>query len=137
MEDNTIRAIIIAIMVFMFVITITAILLYYNAMKDNANDILDLRVDYGEVYKKEIIFNPFSVIMTGSEIKDVIRQNINRYNKIVLQGGGMISGNKEINADNIDTVLSLIQSGGNYTITYTPLSGNGLNIRILNVNFAY
>lgn len=133
MEDNTIRAIIIAIMVFMFVITVTAILLYYNAMKDNANDILDLRVDYGEVYKKEVsdlqseiaIANAAGnyYIVNGSELKDFIRANINKYSKIKLM-------TRDVTTENIEMILVTFPTGVDYKINSIQVIGTELKIQV-------
>lgn len=90
MEDNAIRAISIGVMVFVFLITVTAILLYYNTAIEQA-EALNTGIDYGENFNDEIVYTTSGnePKLTGIEYRSLIRKYVSEKKKIKFKTGNI------------------------------------------------
>lgn len=84
LEDNAIRAVIIGVSVFIFIMTFTVIIIYYNTAI-RSTDILTHQTNYGSVYEINLLqlMSDESTI-SGSEVKNIIRKTVENYNSVKI-----------------------------------------------------
>lgn len=71
-EDNMLRFIILAVVVFLFVITVSVIMIYYNTAIRASETVMNTTVDFGQQYLEELK-NYEGKTLRGTEIMSIIR----------------------------------------------------------------
>ena len=104
MEDVTVRAITIGVGVLVSIITITAVLTYYNTAKDAVREI-GSGVDIAGLYDKSIEDILLKKTVTGTDVKNILDYFSGR-NDVIINGIGLQiydnnGGIKEISSFNL------------------------------------
>lgn len=135
-EDNTIRAIVIGVFLFMFIFTITAIIMYYNAAVGVADTALSTRVDFDKIYEEDLKAMKGKTV-SGTELINAIRKipdfktiKVCLYDPLtdILSAYYDVSryDNKVIN----DANLSMINKGNQYEVTEIYSNTNDVSINL-------
>lgn len=132
-EDNTIRALIIGATALLLVMTISAIIFYYNTAVKTARTINDTRMDIGELYDKKIEELDGTVV-SGIDARNILRNKYESYDSVILTINSAGTSNTiTLTADsdgNIkDTEVNIINSEKNYDLELTE-NGTILNMTI-------
>lgn len=89
MEDNTIKAILIGVSTFIAIITISAVMMYYNTAKKVVQDIgtgVDLSGNYSE-YIRNLLIKPNGSEISGNDVKNILNYYYNDENvKVIFDG---------------------------------------------------
>lgn len=142
MEDVTVRAITIGVGVLVSIITITAVLTYYNTAKDAVREI-GSGIDIAGLYDKSIEDILLKKTVTGTDVKNILDYfsgrkdvKINGSNlKLYNNNGGIKTINSDnlqqsTNDDNRNEIIKFILPNSTYTLDTNLNSGiNTITIR--------
>lgn len=104
MEDFSIKAIVIGVSLFVTMMTLTAILIYFNTARE-VSDIVSSRVDIAETYDRIMSAGMDSGYITGVEVRSLINKYAGKDNVIIN-----IRGDNGIVANNVNS--NWIRSNG-------------------------
>lgn len=83
-EDNTIKALILGVSVFLIIITLSAVILYYNTAVGGARTISDTRMDIGKLYDKKIE-DLDNTTVDGIDMRNILRSKYENYVTVELE----------------------------------------------------
>lgn len=118
-EENAIRAIIIGVSLFVFVMILSVIVFYYNTAI-RTTDILKYQADYGTVYERNLqTLKDEDIKISGAEVKNIIRKIVEDYNDINITINSVVynDGQLKDGAGNIlEAIIYVIQLDKLYKI---------------------
>lgn len=135
-EDNAIRALIIGVSVFLIVMTITAILVYYNTAVEGARTVNENRRNVGSLYDKTVAELDGTTV-TGIEARNIVRSKFEKYDIVNfhIDISGTLTDFVPMDSDTAgnvkDTEVNQINAEKNYELRLTEdISTNTLNITV-------
>lgn len=129
-EDNTIRAIVIGSTVIILIITLTAIILYYNTAVDFAQVALRSEVNYVEAYNRNIK-DIKGMSLQGTELVSLIRNNIKDYDSIDIDCDGVTITVQKDSINNVkDSNLANINKADNYYVDDIHITSTTITLRV-------
>lgn len=130
-EDNAIRAIMIGTMLFIFIMTLSVIIMYYNSAV-RSTDILEYQTNYGSVYETDLKkFKDKGTEINGSDVRNIIRKTVEENNNVTVTiGSDSYTGiNLTDTVGNVlESVIYNIKYDKKYTIT--NFNDDGVSISI-------
>lgn len=131
MEDNAVKAIIIAAVLTILIITMSAIIMYYNQAVELAEVALSKSTDYSDLYTRDIT-DIETMRLSGTEVVSLIRNGIKDYNSIsVICGGNTVTVSKDSIDNAKESNLININKSDNYYVTNVTTSGSTLTLELI------
>lgn len=131
MEDNAVKAIIIAAVLTILIITMSAIIMYYNQAVELAEVALSKSTDYSDLYTRDIT-EIKDMNISGTEVVSVIRNGIKDYTSIAVECDGItITVAKDIINNAKDSNLANINKSDNYRVIDVIKSGDNLTLKLI------
>lgn len=131
MEDNAVKAIVIAAVLTILIITMSAIIMYYNQAIELAEVALSKSTDYSDLYTRDIT-EIKDMNISGTEVVSVIRNGIKDYTSISVECDGItITVAKDIINNAKDSNLVNINKSDNYYVTNVTTAGSTLTLELI------